>query len=160
MSIFFILTISCSLPFSFIINSIKEDEIIFRFREIPIAKYIFIYESSLQGIFFCFFLLFYLCSDLNFFKTILASEFYVFTNKISFTLFISFYSVLNFFHAIGLMEIYLFPFSIISNAIILFIITYLMSIILSCLFLFPLKWMHKFCTEKYYNKKKDIKLIE
>ena len=149
MSIFSILMLSCSLPFSFFINSIEEDEIIFRFRDIPAAKFFFIYEGSFQGIFFCFFLLFYLCSDLNIFKTILASEFFVFTNKISFTLFISFYSVLYFFHATGLMEIYLFPFSIISNAIILFIITYLMSIIFSCLFLFPSKWMHKFCTEKY-----------
>ena len=146
MSIFLVLILSCSLPFSFLINSTKEDEIIFTFKEIPIAKFFFVYEGSFQGIFFCFFLLFYLCSDTNIYKTILSSEFFVFTNKISFTLFISFYSVLNFFHAIGLMEIYLFPFSIFSNAIILFIIALLISIFLSCLLLFPLKWIHKFCT--------------
>ncbi len=159
MFIFLGLIIVLSLSFTFLINSIKEDEVLFTFEEKKIAKYIFVYEGILHGIFFSFFLLLYLClDDDSFIKSFLSSEFFTFVNKISFVLFISFISVLNFFHSIGMMEIYLFPFSLYVNTLILFMISCILAIIISCMFLFPIKWIYLYVSEGFHTKKLKQKL--
>ena len=153
--------ILCSLSFTFLIKSVDEYTVFFTFEDKPVSKYIFVYESVFHGIFFSFFLLFYLCSPDNNLKLVLSTEFFTFVNKISFMFFISFGSILNLFHAAGIMEVYLYPFLIYTNTLILFVITCLLSIILSCSLLFPLKWIFLYATEGFKTKKiEDIHLYE
>ena len=159
MFIFFILMMVLSLSFSFLINSIKEDDVLFTFEKMKIAKYVFIYEGILHGLFFSFFLLFYLClDDDSFIRSILSSEFFTFVNKISFVLFITLISVLNFFHSIGMMEIYLFTFSLYANTLILFIISCILAIVITCIFLFPIKWIYLYVSEGFHTEKIKQKL--
>ena len=82
--------ILCSLSFTFLIKSVDEYTVFFTFEDKPVSKYIFVYESVFHGIFFSFFLLFYLCSPDNNLKLVLSTEFFTFVNKISFMFFISF----------------------------------------------------------------------
>ena len=155
MLIFFILILVFSSMYTIIENNLNETEIIFTFEEHPFSKFIFTYEGIIVGLLFSFFILFYLCLNTNgFLRNILSSEFFIFSHKISFVVFITFISVLNFFHIIGLMEINLGNFPIFLNSITLFIVTCLISIIFTCLFLFPVKWINFFIfnginTEEY-----------
>ena len=145
MLICLVLIFIISSIYTFIVRSMEERKIVFTFEEYPISKFIYIYEGIIIGLLFSFFLLFYLCSDSNnFLRNILSSEFFIFTHKISFIFFISFVSVLNFFKIIGLIENYLINYSMITNSITLFFITCLVSIIFTCLFAFPIKWLYFF----------------
>ena len=82
MLIIFALIILISFSFTFLIRSINEDTIFFTFEEMKISKYIFVYESILNGILFSFFMLFYLCLPTDsFIKICLSSEIFNFVNK-------------------------------------------------------------------------------
>ena len=144
MLICLVLIFFASSTYTLIMKNLEEREILFTFEEYPISKFIYIYEGIIVGLIFSFFLLFYLSSDSNFLRNILSSEFFIFTHKISFIFFISFVSILHFFKIIGLMENYLNNYSMFTNSITLFFITCLASIILTCLFAFPIKWLYYF----------------
>ena len=153
--IFFILMFGISSIYTIIVNNINETEFVFTFEERSNMKYLCVYEGIIFGLFFACFLLFYLCLDNNtFFKNLLSSEFFIFSNKISFILFISFYSVLYYFHIGEIMEILLKNFSVFKNSLTLFLISIVFSIVFSCVILFPIKWLylfisHGFKTEEY-----------
>ena len=158
MSIFLGLIIILSLSYTFLIYTMPEGEFLFTFNQRPISKFIFVYKGIMQGIAFSFFMLIYLCSDTSIFKTVLSSEFFNFFHKISFCLFISFISVLYFFHVIGIMEIYLRPFSIIANTVILFIVSIVISIIFSCFLFFPIRKLYLGITKsKGFEDDEDLK---
>ena len=158
MFIFISIIIFLSFSFSFLLKTVAEDEFLFTFKEKPVAKFIYVYKGTIQGIFFAFFILFYLCSGNSFLKVVLSSEFFNFFHKISFSLFISFYSILNFFHAIGIMEIYLMPFSVFTNTLILFVISCLLSIIFTCVLFFPIKKLYLYTVKGFYHKDFEEKL--
>ena len=154
MLIIFALIILISFSFTFLIRSINEDTIFFTFEEMKISKYIFVYESILNGILFSFFMLFYLCLPTDsFIKICLSSEIFNFVNKISFVFFITFGPILNIFHSVGVMELYLYAFLIYTNTVILFVITCLFSIFLSCSLFFPIKWIYLYITEGFDSEK-------
>ena len=143
--IFFFLIILASSYYYSIVNDLKDNEIIFTFEDKPIMKYMYVYEGFIVGILFSFLLLIYLCLDANsFIRNVLSSGFFNFTHKISFVWFITFISVLNFFHIIGLMEINLTNFAVFLNSLTFFIISCLLSIVATCLFLLPIKWIYFF----------------
>ena len=145
MLIFFFLILIFSSMYTIIERNLNKTEIIFTFEEQPLSKFICIYEGIIVGLLFSFFVLFYLCLNTNgFIRNVLSSEFFIFSHKISFVVFITFIYVLNFFHIIGLMDIYLANFPIFLNSITLFIVTCLLSIIFTCLFLFPINWIYFF----------------
>ena len=154
--IFIVSIIIVSSIFTFIINRLNDTELLFTFEDIPFSKFLVVYEGIIVGLLFSFFILFYLCESANnFFRSILSSRFFIFVHKISFVWFISFVSFLNFFHTIGLMEVYLMNFSMFANSITLFIITFLISFIFTCLFLFPLKWIYLFIMKGFNNEEKN-----
>ena len=146
MFIFLIFIFFLSFSYTFLLNSLEEDEFLFTFNKIPISKFIFVYKGILQGISFSIVILIYLCLDDFLPKRVLSSKFFGFTHKISFTLFISFISILYFFHSIGTMEIYLLHFSVFSNTVILFIISCLFSIFITCIVFFPIKKIYLYIT--------------
>ena len=151
--IFVLLMISMSSIYTFIVRKLNDTELIFTFEERPDIKYLCTYEGILFGLFFACFLLFYLCLDANsFFKNILSSEIFSFSNKISFILFISFYSVLYYFHILELMEIFLSNFSIFKNSLTLFFISCIISIVFSCMIHFPIKWIYLFICHGFKNE--------
>ena len=91
--------IMISSIYTIYVKKLKDIDFMFTFEERSDIKYLHIYEGVFFGLFFAFFLLLYLCLDNNsFFRNLLSSEFFSFSNKISFILFISFYSVLYYFH--------------------------------------------------------------
>ena len=155
MFIFAAFIILFSFSYTFLIYSMKNGEFLFNFKELPICKFIFVYNGIFQGIFFSFFILFYLCSRHTSIKAIFSSEIFNFFHKISFTLFVIFFYVLNFFHFIEIMEIYLIPFSMITITFILFILSCLLSILLSCALFFPIKQLFLYWTKgfDYYEEK-------
>ena len=150
-----------SFSYYLLVNVIGDGEFFFTFDERPLSKYIFIYKGIIHGLLFSAFILVYVClQDDAFLKKILSSEFFNFTHKISFTLFVSFIPVLYFFHSIGIMEIYLLHFSVFSNTVILFIISLLLSIFITCIIFFPIKKIYLYITKGFDNKdfKNDDKL--
>ena len=158
MLIFIVLLLGTSFSYTILVNSIDIEKIVFTFEEKPISKFLYAYDGIFLGLFFSFFILIYLCSNSNIFiSNALSSEFFLFIHKISFVFFITFISILDFFHAIGLMEIYLIVFSIFTNTMILFIISCIISILLTCLFLFPIKWVYLYALNGFYNE--DYKYI-
>ena len=153
------LIILCSFSFKILTYTMPENYFLFTFSERPIAKFVFIYKGIIQAIFFSFLILIYLSSEF-YVKRIFSSEFFNFVNKISFTFFISFISVLYYFHILGFMEIYLTPFSVITNTIILFLIACLLSIIISCVLFFPIKKIYYYITKGFDDKKMINELKE
>ena len=150
-----ILIFGLSFSYYFLINIAGEGEFFFTFNDMELSKYIFIYKGILQGVLFSLFILFYLISDEFALKKVLSSQFFNFVNKISFTLFISFISILYFFHSIGIMEIYLLHFSVFSNTVILFIISCLFSIFITCIIFFPIKKIYLYITKGFDHKDFD-----
>ena len=152
MSIFLFLIFVLSFSYYLLINIMGEGEFFFTFNDMELSKYIFIYKGILQGIFFSVFILFYLCAGESLFKRILSSEIFNFIHKISFIHFISFISILYFFHSIGIMEIYLLHFSVFSNTVILFIISCLFSIFITCIVFFPIKKIYLYITKGFVSE--------
>ena len=146
MFIFLIFIFFLSFSYTFLLNSLEEDKFLFTFNKIPISKFIFVYKGILQGISFSIIILIYLCLDDFLPKRVLSSKFFGFTHKISFIHFISFISILYFFHSIGTMQIYLLHFSVFSNTVILFIISCLFSIFITCIVFFPIKKIYLYIT--------------
>ena len=151
--IFFILMIMISSIYTIYVKKLKDTDFMFTFEERPDIKYLHIYEGVFFGLFFAFFLLLYLCLDNNsFFRNLLSSEFFSFSNKISFILFISFYSVLYYFHISELIEIFLSNFSVFKNSLTLFFISCILSIVFSCMIHFPIKWIYLFICHGLKNE--------
>ena len=151
--IFFILMIMISSIYTIYVKKLKDTDFMFTFEERPDIKYLHIYEGVFFGLFFAFFLLLYLCLDNNsFFRNLLSSEFFSFSNKISFILFISFYSVLYYFHISELIEIFLSNFSVFKNSLTLFFISCILSIVFSCMIHFPNKWIYLFICHGLKNE--------
>ena len=151
------LLIAISFCYTIIEKSLEPDRVLFTFDEVPISKFIYVYEGIFSGLFFSIFILFYLCSNIsNVFTDVLSSEFFLFSHKISFVFFITFFSILNFIHAIGLMEIFLENFSLLTNTMILFIISNLVSICFTCLLLFPLKWLYLYAINGFNNEEYKV----
>ena len=153
--IFLILMIGISSIYTIIVNNINETKFFFTFEERPDMKFLCVYEGIIFGLFFACVLLFYLCLDNDsFFKNmnLLSSGFFSSTNKISFILFITFYSVLYYYHITEMMESLLQNFSVFKDSLTLFCISCIFSIAFSCIILFPIKWLYLYICHGFNNE--------
>ena len=153
--IFLILMIGISSIYTIIVNNINETKFFFTFEERPGMKFLCVYEGIIFGLFFACVLLFYLCLDNDsFFKNmnLLSSGFFSSTNKISFILFITFYSVLYYYHITEMMESLLQNFSVFKDSLTLFCISCIFSIAFSCIILFPIKWLYLYICHGFNNE--------
>ena len=162
-----LLMVFLSSFYYYIMHKLDNNKLIFNFEDEPLAKYMYVYEGTISGLLFSIFILIYLTtSSKSIFKIALSSELFIFGNKISFVLFNSFYSILRFFHGISILEIYLSTLYLFRNALTLFTISNITSIIIVVLIFYPVKWIYFFILNgakyeynenafsDFYNKKK------
>ena len=122
-----------------------KDKIFFEFNSF--AKFFYVYERILGGIFFSIFLAVYLSQDEESnFKIYLSSQFFIFVNKISFILFNIFFTTLRIFHGINILGIHLTVINVIRNSFSLYFISIFASIVFFIFIFAPIKWIFFFIT--------------
>ena len=137
------LMILISSFYTILIN--HKDKIFFEFNSF--AKFFYVYERILGGIFFSIFLAVYLSQDEeNNFKIYLSSQFFIFVNKISFILFNIFFTTLRIFHGINILGIHLTVINVIRNSFSLYFISIFASIVFFIFIFAPIKWIFFFIT--------------
>ena len=153
LSLFFLLLLSSSFTLSEGKN-ISYDEAINFYKIKGFIKFLFFYEKNLGGIFFFIILLMYICYPrYSNIKRITNSTTFIITERISFCFYTSFCFLIYAQFCVFIMDLQISYSNIFFNAVGMFFIIFIFSVVNTTLLEIPVRQLIKYCMNKNLEKK-------